>query len=279
MSVPAVRHPEVINVSRELFFTRLSFLTFITMLIGTWCVASPTGQTKVLIVQGLSTDQTQRDRYEKMGKAFEEAVKKCTQEVLRLTAGAADPSQESRKDTLLKKWAEMHRNCGPEDQVVMVYIGFARWDDNQFWFNLPGPDLSASELAKMTPSAKAGCVTMILGCPQAGRAIKAFSGKQRIVMAATDEAGERQDPVFVEVMSALLLKEGGSISWRSVFEGTVKGVEHWFKQAGLIQTEHAMLDDNGDGKGSESPFEGKPDGERSDEWSPSGRAVFSVDGE
>ena len=94
-----------------------------------------------------------------------------------------------------------------------------------------------------------------------GAFVGALSGRDRTIVTATATGGERNAPrfggFFVEALAgadaAADLDKDGRVSILEAFEYAKRRVAEAYQKAGNLLAEHAMLDDNGDGKGSLEP--------------------------
>ena len=89
--------------------------------------------------------------------------------------------------------------------------------------------------------------------------LETLSGPGRIIITATRNASEKYATLFggpfVEAFSADAADadHDGKVSFLEAFEYARKAVEASFAREGLMQTEHALLDDAGDHQGSMTP--------------------------
>jgi hypothetical protein len=91
--------------------------------------------------------------------------------------------------------------------------------------------------------------------------VRALSAPGRIVIAATaadEEYNETEFPQALAAVARLPAREldadkDGKVSVLEVYRRTVKEVEARFAADRRVPTEHAQLDDNGDGVGTEEP--------------------------
>ena len=141
--------------------------------------------------------------------------------------------------------------------LVLVLIGHGSAGGSPR-FQLPGPDLSPERLDEILDGFGSGPVTVAHLGSAAGAFVPALAGPGRIVLAAT-RAGETNETRFPRhFIAALDGDEGdrnkdGRLSVLEVFDFARRGVEREYEQEGLLRTEHALLDDNGDGVGSLEP--------------------------
>jgi hypothetical protein len=101
-------------------------------------------------------------------------------------------------------------------------------------------------------------LTVIHTGSAAGAFLEAVSAPNRVVMAAT-RAEQENEPRFPGHLVDALAGDGadtdkdGRVSMLEAFNYTRLEVERSYGQANQLRTEHALLDDNGDGVGTEEP--------------------------
>jgi hypothetical protein len=154
----------------------------------------------------------------------------------------------------------------PGDRVFIVLIGHGATATGEPRFNLPGPDLTARECARLLDRLAAQQVIVVNTASASGGFIAALSGKDRTVITATRTDGERNQTRFGEFFAEAYATEGGDIdkdgrlSILEAFTWARRRVVESYERDGQLLTEHAVLDDNGDGKGTDAPGEPGADG-------------------
>lgn len=157
--------------------------------------------------------------------------------------------------------------CGEDrslraDELWMVLIGHGTFDGRVAKFNLEGPDVSAEDLAGWL-SGRTGPTVVIHTGECGGPFLPALSGKNRVVVTATQSGAEVVVTRFGGHFAAALgeplsdLNRDGTVSVLEAFlVGARRTVESYEQQRRLV-SEHALIDDNGDGKGTRADwFEG-----------------------
>jgi hypothetical protein len=121
-------------------------------------------------------------------------------------------------------------------------------------FNLRGPDVSAEELADWLVPLKRPIA--VIQCASASAPfINRLSGSHRVVIAATKSGDEQNFARFGKYISAAIvdpaadLDKDGQVSLLEAYLTACRQVEEFYKQEARLATEHALLDDNGDGLG------------------------------
>ncbi len=84
----------------------------------------------------------------------------------------------------------------PEDEFAIFLIGHGTFDGTDYKFNLPGPDISASELAALLNRIPANRQLVVNMTSCSGASIPALARKDRILITATKSGGEKNATVF-----------------------------------------------------------------------------------
>jgi hypothetical protein len=149
------------------------------------------------------------------------------------------------KDSLSKLW--------------LVLIGHGTFDGQEAQFNLRGPDISASELAKwLKPFHRPLAIIDTTSC--SGPFLNKLSATNRVVIVATrsgnEESFTRFGQYFVEALTqpSADLDQDGQISLLEAFLTAARQATESYKLQGRLASEHALLDDNGDGLGTPSAW-------------------------
>jgi hypothetical protein len=150
------------------------------------------------------------------------------------------------------------------DNVLFVFlIGHGSYDGKEAKFNLVGPDLSASEYNQLLTALPTKRIAIFNMSSASGEFVKPLSAKGRIVVTATRSGQETNATRFAGFFIAALNATDGDTDQdghTSVLEAFVYAnrlTEEFYKRAGRLATEHALLDDNGDGVGREKPEAGE----------------------
>jgi hypothetical protein len=136
----------------------------------------------------------------------------------------------------------------------LVLIGHGTFNGKESKFNLRGPDFSAIEMAEWLKPFRRPVA--FINCASASAPfINALSGSNRVVVSATRSGHEQNYARFGKYLSegigdlkADLDKDGQTSLLEAFIIGSKKASE-FYKNEGRLATEHALLDDNGDGYG------------------------------
>jgi hypothetical protein len=143
-----------------------------------------------------------------------------------------------------------------DDVFFVLLIGHGTFDGTDAKFNLVGPDLESGEWSALLKTIP-GRVVLVNTSSASFPFLERLSGPRRVVITATDSAAQRYDTVFPQYFIRALadpsadLDKNDRISMWEAFAAASAAVRRHYQQRGQLSTEHALLDDNGDGVGSE----------------------------
>ena len=169
----------------------------------------------------------------------------------------AAPSRRATADEVRKTFASIKSAANAESLVLVVLIGHGSFDNQQAKFNLIGPDLAAKDYSQLIGSLPNKRVVFVDCSSSSGEFVKPLSAEGRIVLTATRSGNEQNATVFADHFIAGLVDgaadadKNGRVSVLEAFNYATKLTADWYKQKNRLATEHALIDDNADGKGHE----------------------------
>lgn len=148
------------------------------------------------------------------------------------------------------------------EPLWLVLIGHGTFDGRTPRFNLRGPDLSAPAAAEMLAGSQRP-IAIINGSSCSAPFINALSGPNRIVMTGTKDGSEIQFTHFGGFIAEAIgdldadIDRDGQTSLLEAWLYASRRTEEFYKSDGRLATEHSLLDDSGDSKGTRAEvFEG-----------------------
>ncbi len=158
-------------------------------------------------------------------------------------------SSEDDRTRLLKILAdEISR---PDGELWLVFIGHGTYDGHSAKFNLRGPHISADDLAAALKPCRRPLV--VVQCASAsGPFLPALSSPGRVIITGTRSGYEDNATQFGGFLAHAIanptadLDKDGQTSLLEAFLMASREVAQYYKDQGLLMSEHALLDDNGD---------------------------------
>jgi hypothetical protein len=233
-------------------FVRNLFRAFVL----SWLIlaAKPAGaqQTHILVVTGVAGDDEHAKKFEKWAASFVEAAKK--KDAVPEANITLLHDRSATKDGVEKAFADIAARAKPNDGVFVLLIGHGSFDGRVATFNLMGPDLSAADYAKLLGKFTSQRVVFVNTASASGAFLQTLAAPGRVVVTATKTGGERNEPDFPEYFVAAYNDEAadrdrnGHVSVAEAFEYAKTKVTQAFQQKGYLLTEHATLEDGGEGQ-------------------------------
>ncbi len=147
----------------------------------------------------------------------------------------------------------------PDDAFALLLIGHGTYDGADYKFNVPGPDITAGELAALLDRIPAERQLVVNMTSASGASLPALAKKDRVVITATKSGSEKNATVFarywIEALqnSAADTDKNGTVSALEAFRYAQAKTAAYFQGEKLLATEHPMLDDTGSKEGVRDP--------------------------
>lgn len=172
-----------------------------------------------------------------------------------------NPEQDESKYKNAKEHLEAAIKNQPagDSQLWLILIGHGTFDRQSAKFNLRGPDVTAKELDEWLGESKRPVV--IVNCASSSAPfINQLASRGRVVVTATKSGFElnytRFGSFFADALTdhAADIDKDEQVSVLEAFLFASKRVDEFYKTESRLATEHALIDDNGDGKGTPLTF-------------------------
>ncbi|NNG17243.1 MAG: hypothetical protein HKM89_12255 [Gemmatimonadales bacterium] len=231
-------------------------------------------QTHLVVVAGLGGEARYRDSFHQWATELMDAATGRLEvpagNIIYLAESTdRDPTRiqaRSTKENLERVLGELAAGAATNAQVFIVLIGHGSARGGEPKLNLPGPDLTAEDLARLLEAFPTQTIVVVNFASASGDFIPALSGPRRIVITATKSGAERNQTrfgrFFVDAFAGDQsdVDHDGNVSLLEAFTYARREVVRTYEQQGILLTEHAMLDDNGDKEGSHEPDPATADG-------------------
>jgi len=227
---------------------------WLSLVLVTISALAETNRTVMLVV-GAPGEPEYGSNFVRQVEAWKSACEKAQtkQVVIGLGEGAQTNDLETLKTALASESKE-----GAEE-LWLVLIGHGTFDGKESRFNLRGPDISGSELAAMLkPFHRPMAILNMASC--SAPFLNKLAGTNRVIISATRSGNEQSFARFGEYFSEAIgnpeadLDKDGEVSLLEAFLIASREALDFYKNAGRMATEHALLDDNGDGLGTQADW-------------------------
>jgi hypothetical protein len=204
----------------------------------------------VLIVVGAAGEEEFGKRFSQWAKLWQQAAERGGVKVV--TIGLEKTKDSTDRERLIQALADEPKE-GP-GELWLVLIGHGTFDGKEAKFNLTGPDLSATELAEGLRSFHRPLAVIDMAAASAPFLSK-LSASNRVIITATRSGHEQNYARFGQYLSEAIadpaadLDKDGQTSLLEAFLTAARRTAEFYQVEGRLATEHALLDDNGDGFG------------------------------
>jgi hypothetical protein len=200
--------------------------------------------TYTMVVAGLGGEAAYEQKFREQAAAVVSAAEKAagsTENVISLTGDAA------RADAVRREFKTLTGRMTANDTAVIVLIGHGTFDGETYRFNLPGPDLTDTDLARLFDGLPARDQLIINATSASGGAIERWQKPRRVVITATKSGGEKTATRFAQFWAQAVASDAADtnkdeiVTAAEAYEFASRQVEAAFKAETAMATEHARL--------------------------------------
>jgi hypothetical protein len=162
-----------------------------------------------------------------------------------------DSSGDTADRDLLKQRLTAAASLAETEPLWLVLIGHGTFDGKTARFNLRGPDVSPGDLAEwLKDSTRPVAIVNCASC--SSPFLNELSGPGRVVVTSTKSGYEHNFARFGDYLSRAIidpsadLDKDEQVSLLEAWLMACVGVREFYSKEGRLETEHALLDDNGD---------------------------------
>jgi len=222
--------------------------------LGMIAAAALNATTFYVTVAGLGGEPEYEQRFSGWAKDIDKALKAAPDSKVETLFGEA-----ATKAAIRSALDKIAKEAKPEDAVVVMLIGHGTFDGADYKINLPGPDLTAIELASLLDRLQAKRQLVVNMTSASGAAIDALRKEGRVVVSATKTGTERNATVFARYWAEALhdpaadSDKNETVSALEAFRYADQKTVLFYTTQTRIATEHALLEDTGKGEGVRAP--------------------------
>src|SRR5271170_5611299 len=151
------------------------------------------------------------------------------------------------------------KEAKPGDAFVLMLIGHGSFDGVDYKMNLPGPDLSAIELAALLDRIPAGRQLVVNMTSASGGSRTALEKPSRAVITATKSGSEKNATIFARYWVEALrdpaadADKNETVSALEAFIYAEQKTSQFYETQKRLATEHPTLEDTGQSDGTRKP--------------------------
>ena len=211
--------------------------------------AEATNQATVILVVGASGQPEFETNFVRQVELW---TALCARQAKAIRIGLGEPSNVTDHERLRQILAA---EVGQTNQPLwLVFIGHGTFDGKEARFNLRGPDVSASEVRDWLKPLRQPLV-FINTASASAPFLNQLSATNRVIITATRSGSEQNFTRFGLYLAEAMtdsqsdLDQDGQTSILEAFLSASARAAEFYKTEGRLATEHALIDDNGDGLG------------------------------
>jgi hypothetical protein len=232
---------------------------------GPWGDPARAETDRALIVVGLPGDSAHEALFRQTARRWREGLTGplgFPADRVRVLFGAGgEDGGPATREAIAREVQEARTVLAAEGRLWVLVLGHANQDSGHAFLHLPGPDLRDDEFAALFQDLACREQVFWLTMSASGWFLPALSAKGRIVIAATARDQEFNETEFPHALADVIQQPprevdqdgDGRVSVWELFLRTAEAVESRFASDRRAPTEHAQLDDDGDGVGTERP--------------------------
>jgi len=197
----------------------------------------------VVVVEGLPGDQAYAEQFDRQVTAISMALRSVTERERVRVFRTDDVS----RDAVLGHFESLQSDIRSSDQFALFLIGHGSYDDVEYKFNIPGPDLTGKEIAAALDELPTANQVFVNTSSSSGAIADLVANDDRIVVLATRSGAERHATRFGDYFAIALgdpsadVDKNERISVEEAFRFAERQVSDHFERNDQLATEHATL--------------------------------------
>ena len=215
--------------------------------------AAARADTYYLTIAGLGGEQEYEQRFAGWASELDKIFKSEPAAKVTTLSGA-----QATKAAIQTHLTDIAKQAKADDRVVLILIGHGSFDEADYKFNVPGPDVTAAELASLLDKIAAPQVVIDMTSASGG-ATPVLQKPKRIVITATKSGTEKNATVFARYFVEALRDPAADadkneiITALEAFRYAEAKTSKFYDDLKRLATEHALLEDTGKGEGVKVP--------------------------
>jgi hypothetical protein len=167
----------------------------------------------------------------------------------------------SSRENIAKTAAELQGVIQPSDALWVIVLGHAHYDGRYSWLNVAGDDLHHVDFGRLFEAIGCREQVFFITTPVSGYYQKPLARPGRIVMTATEPDLEVNETLYPHKLARALsgaasygemeMDRDGQLTLLDLYLFVARDTAQDYVSGMLLATEHSLLDDSGDGCGTE----------------------------
>ena len=210
-------------------------------------------ETYYVTIAGLGGEQEYEQRFSGWASEIDKILKSEPGAKVTTFSGA-----QATRANIEAKLGDLAKQTKADDHLVLMLIGHGSFDESDYKFNIPGPDLPATELGTLLDKIPAHELVINMTSASGG-SIPVLQKPKRVVITATKSGTETNATVFPRYFIEALrdpatdTDKNEVITALEAFRYAEAKTAKFFEDLKRLATEHALLEDVGKGEGVKAP--------------------------
>lgn len=211
------------------------------------CAAHPAfSATYILTVAGLGGEPDYEQRFTMLASDTDKLMRGNGQTDRMVETLKGADATKAKVEASLNRIASQAK---PQDAFVLMMIGHGTFDGTDYKFNLPGPDISGTELAALLNRIPAGRQLVVDMTSCSGGAASVLKKENRVIITATKSGTEKNATVFARFWVEALrdpaadVDKNQTITALEAFQYAEKKTAQFYSEQKRLATEHPQIDD------------------------------------
>jgi hypothetical protein len=209
--------------------------------------ATARAATYYVTIAGLGGEPDYEQRFAGLASDMDKLLKESGGELHVYTLSG----KEATRVRINEIFATVARQAKAEDDLVVMLIGHGSFDGVVYKFNIPGPDISANELATLCDKVAAKRQLIVNTTSASGGSVGALKKSGRAIISATKSGTEKNATVFARYWIEALrdpaadVDKNEAISALEAFEFAERKTAGFYESQKRLATEHPQFEDTG----------------------------------
>jgi len=203
--------------------------------------------TYYITIAGLGGEADYEQRFQGLARDLDKLLKDSGGDLHLYTLSGKDATRAHLNEI----FATVAHQAKADDDLVVILIGHGSFDGAEYKFNLPGPDISGSELASLCDKIAAKRQLIVNTTSASGGSVAALKKPGRALITATKSGTEKNATVFarywIEAMRdpAVDVDKNEAISALEAFQYAERRTVEFYESQKRLATEHPQFEDTG----------------------------------
>lgn len=224
--------------------------SFITTSVVTLALPA-SAATYTVVIAGLGGEPAYEQKFREHAAAVASAAETAAGSTSNVVSLSGD---SARAESVKREIKQLARRMNADDSAVVVLIGHGSYDGDNYRFNLPGPDLTDSDLARLFDELPARDQLIINATSASGAVLERWQKPRRVVITATKSGGERTATRFAQYWAQAVASDAADtnkdqiVTAAEAYAFATSQVESAFKSETAMATEHARMEGDNVGR-------------------------------